>query len=263
MVKGDFMNIDLGLNIFEKALSLIKTLFWKNKNIVYIDSNVKNLNIEEIRPLIKPSDSKIINCQSKKSSSLRDLNRHFLKMRINLFQILRNIRDSSNIIYCGFCSSMFSVFDGYQVGNNIQFHLIDFRSEYYLIDSNALYLKKEDFIIDDSKEEINIVVSSSYSISESKIKNVPTYSFDILEPQKIDCDYLKKVYSFIKNILDSCGGLNIKKVNIYIAAKQSVNFVVGTAIQNYHPRIFIYEYRDNRFKYCMDLFKNKIMEIED
>ena len=74
-------------------------------------------------------------------------------------------------------------------------------------------------------------------------------------------DYFVKNNSFTKNILDSCSNSEIEKVNLYIAAKQSVNFIVGTAIQSFHPKIFVYEYRDNRFKYCMDLFNSKIMEV--
>lgn len=254
------MNINLGLNIIERLWALLKAFFWKNKNIVYIDSNIKNFNIEEGRFLIKPTDSKIINCQSKKSSSLKDLKIHFLKIRINLLQIIRNLRDSSKIIYCGFCSSMFSIYDGFRIGNNARFKLIDFNNEYYLIDVNILQ-NKNITKIDDTKKEINIVISSSYTISKSKIKNVPTYFFDESEPKRINCDYLNKVYSFTKNILDSCSNSEIEKVNLYIAAKQSVNFIVGTAIQSFHPKIFVYEYRDNRFKYCMDLFNSKIMEV--
>lgn len=136
------MNINLDLNIIERLWALLKAFFWKNKNVVYIDSNVKNFNIEEGRFLIKPTDSKIINCQSKKSSSLKDLEIHFLKMRINLLQIIRNLRDSSKIIYCGFCSSMFSIYDGFRIGNNARFKLIDFNNEYYLIDVNILHNKK-------------------------------------------------------------------------------------------------------------------------
>lgn len=253
------MNISLGLNIIGRLWASLKAIFRKNKNVVYIDSNVKNFNIEEGKALISPTDSKIINCQSKKSSSLKDLKMHFLKIRINLLQIMRNLNDSSNITYCGFCSSMFSVYDGFQIGNNIRVKLIDFNSKYYLIDVNISY-DKNIIQIDDSKKEINIVISSSYAISKSKIKNVPTYFFDVQEPRKINRDYLNKIYSFTKNILDSCGNTDVKKVNLYIAAKQSVNFIVGTAIQSFHPKIFVYEYRDNRFKYCIDLFNSKIME---
>ena len=253
------MEIKLGLTIIQKICAIFKSLFWKNKNVIYVNSNVKIFNIEESKYLVKPSDVKIINCQSKKSSSLKDLKRHFLIMRINLFQILRNLRESSKITYCGFCSTMFSIYDGYQIGNTTNFQLIDFNKNYYLINDNIEYSSKK-MSLDDSKKEINIVISSSYDISNLKIKDFPSYRFDIKEPNLLNGFYLSNIYFFVKSILDSCGDYNIKKVNLYVAAKQSVNFVVGLAIQNYHPQIYVYEYRENKFKYCMDLFNNKIIE---
>lgn len=253
------MSVELGLNIFQKLWVIIKSFFWKNTDIMYINSNVKIFNIKDAKYLVRSSNVKIINCQSKKSITLNDLRKHFLKSRLNLFQILRNLQESSLITYCGFCSSMFGVYDGFKIGNTFKFQLIDYNNKYYSINENLKY--KDHFIsIDDSKKEINIIISSSYDISKNKVQSVPTYSFDKKGPNKLNSTYLNEIYSFVRSILDSCCSTDVRKVNLYIAGKQSVNFIVGLAIQTYHPQVFVHEYRDNRFKFYMDLFNGKIME---
>ena len=60
------MNVSSWISFIVKICGFFKSILWKNKNIVYINGNVKNLNVEEIRKLIVPSDSKYINCQSNK-----------------------------------------------------------------------------------------------------------------------------------------------------------------------------------------------------
>lgn len=200
------MDISTFLTLTEKVLGFFKSFFWKNKNIVYINSNVKNLNIESIRKLISPSNSKYINCQSEKRNSLKGYKRHFRKQKINLFQIIRNVRDASKITYCGFSSQMFSVFDGYVLGdtNNYDFIEIKNNNTYYLISEKRKNIQDK-ILLGDVKEEINLVIETSYQIDESKCLNNPTIKLDMQEPSKITNDYLNKVYSSVKNVLDACG----------------------------------------------------------
>ena len=123
------------ISSFLKMIGFIKSLFWKNKNVVYINGNVKVLNVEKIRHLISPTDSKYINCQSKKSNKLFSYKWHFFKQKINLIQIVRNCMDSSKLTYCGFSSQMFSVFDGYILGDTLNYNFIELKAnnQYYLI----------------------------------------------------------------------------------------------------------------------------------
>lgn len=254
------MSKRLALTIIQKLPGLIRSIFWKNKYIVYINSNVKNLNVEEIIPLITPSNSKYINCQSKKLNEVESLRKHYRKARINLYQILKNSRDSSKITYCGFASQMFSIYDGYILGDTLKTEFVDYNGKFYKIHSNIKHVSKS-IDIDDSGEEIDIIISTSYDIDLSKCVDAPKYVFDEKAPNKITTQYLSKVYSFVKNVLDSCGKTKVKKVNLYITAKQSVSFIVGTAIQSYHPVVNVFEYRGNHFKYYLDLSKSEIIEV--
>ena len=105
--------MELKMKLLEKIFAFILSKFWKNKNFVYINSNKKNLNIESIKSLVKPSDSKILNCQTNKTASIHSLKSHFVKNKIYLYQIQKNIRDNYTFYYCGFPSQMFSIYDGY------------------------------------------------------------------------------------------------------------------------------------------------------
>lgn len=256
------MNVGSWISFIVKICGFIKSLHWKNKNIVYINGNVKNLNVEEIRKLIVPSDSKYINCQSNKNNSISSYKKHFLKQRIDLYQILRNCRDSSKITYCGFSSQMFSVFDGYVLGDTLNYNFIELKpnNEYYLFSEKKKFVK-QDVKIDDSTEEINLIIETSYKIDTNKVLNNPIIKFDEQEPAKLTNDYLNKIYSFVKSTLDECCHKNIKKVNIYLTAKQSVAFVIGSAIQSCHPHVSVFNYDNNEYKYYLDIQSGKIKEI--
>lgn len=255
------MNADLVLNVVELLFRFAKLIFWKNMNVVYINSNVKPTNKEDL-PKISPSNSKYVLCQSKKSSSVSSLRNHFCRMRVNLFQILKNVNNISNFTYGGFASQMFSIYDGYILGDTLKYNLLGYNGDYYFIPFKPTHCV-ERYNIDDSMREINLVLSTSYEIDISKCKKIPTLIFNEQAPNTLDSEYLNKVYSYVKNVLDSCGKSNVTRVNIYITAKQPVSFAVGVAIQNYHPAVSIYEYRNNHFKYYLDLSVAKIFEVTD
>lgn len=258
-LKNRGVNMELKIKLFEKIFAFILSMFWKNKNFVYINSNKKNLNIESIKPLVKPSDSKILNCQTNKTATIRSSKRHFAKSKIYLYQIQKNIRDNCIFYYCGFPSQMFSIYDGYILGNTQypKFLELGANEKFYSVDFKLKIKESETENIFDS-EEINLVIETSYMIDENKLKKYPTYYFKEKAPNKITGEYLNKVYNFTKSFLDKCNGYKINKVNLYITAKPSVSYVVGTAIQTYHPNINIYEFINNEFAYHLNLNKGRI-----
>ena len=65
--------------------------------------------------------------------------------------------------------------------------------------------------------------------------------------RRVTAKYLQDVYSFARNVFDTCLEQNVKRLNIYIAAKQPINFVVGTAIRSYHPTIYVYEFLEGKY----------------
>ena len=252
------------IKIIEKIFAFILSKFWKNKNFVYINANKKNLNIEDIKPLIKPTDSKILNCQSNKTISINSLRKHFIKSKMYLYQIQRNIRDNCSFYYCGFPSQMFSVYDGYILGNTKypKFLELGKSNKFYSIDYKPNNSETKIDNITES-EEINLVIESSYSIDNNKLKKYPTYYFNEKAPDKITNEYLNKVYNFTKTFLDKSNSHSIKRINLYITAKPSISYVIGTAIQAYHPSVSIYEFIDNKFLYYLNLNKGKIEKTND
>ena len=252
------------ISLIMKTWAFIKSIFWKNKHFVYINANKKNLNIETIKPLIQPSNSKILNCQTNKTVSIKSSKRHFLKNKIYLYQIQKNIRDNCSFYYCGFPSQMFSIYDGYILGNTHypKFLELGANGKFYFVDFK---FKGKDIKVEEltNTEEINLVIESSYVIDKNKLKNCPTYFFDEKVPMKITNEYLNKVYNFTKSFLDKCNNYNIKKVNLYITSKPSVSYIVGTAIQAYHPNIKIYEFINNKFAYYLNLNEGRIEEKND
>lgn len=129
--------------------------------------------------------------------------------------------------------------------------------KFYCVDFKLKIKESEIENILDS-EEINLVIESSYNIDESKLMKYPTYYFKEHVSDKITSDYLNKVYNFVKSFLDKCNEYKIKQVNLYITSRPSVSYVIGTAIQTYHPNINIYEFTNNEFICCLNLNKGRI-----
>ena len=187
-------NIGLVLNVFGKIWGAIKCFFWRNKNIVYVNANVKNANLEEIKYLIKPSDSKYVNCQSQRKTGLRALKWHFWKMRISLFQIQRNVVDLSKFTYCGFASQMFSVYDGFILGNTMKYNFVDFNGEYYPI-SSTIKSKIAEWDLKQPLDEVDLVISTSYEIDTRKCKGKAQYVINDKAPDVITDEYLEGIYA--------------------------------------------------------------------
>ena len=58
---------------------------------------------------------------------------------------------------------MFSVFDGYVLGDTLNYNFIELKpnNEYYLFSEKKKFVK-QDVKIDDSTEEINLIIETSY-----------------------------------------------------------------------------------------------------
>lgn len=188
-------------------------------------------------------------------------------MKVCITQVIRNSRNSTNITYCGFVSQMFSIFDGYSLGNTLNYGFVDYSDTYYKIDAKKRQLinQNKSKRNDENVSEINLIIETSYVINKKHLPKpkLPTFIFDKKAPKEITNDYLDLVYSYVKNVLDACGKTNIKRVNLFITAKQSVSFTVGTAIQKYHPEIYIYEFAENNYKYYLKLKEQRICKVKN
>ena len=50
-------------------------------------------------------------------------------------------------------------------------------------------------------------------------------------------EYLQKVYSTCYKLFNDLQVMGIKNIHLYIAARQCVSFVIGTAIDKRHPNL--------------------------
>lgn len=256
------MTLDAALFIFKKIWACITAIFWKNKSIVYLNSNKKVFNLEEAcrNKCINIKDSKVITLNKTLSTRYKTYQSHFRKMQYRLFQIKRNLKENLDFTYGGFASPMFAVFDGMQIGNTTKFDLVCYdnnTNSFYSIP----YSRKSsntpseiDCKEDLETDEINIVISSTYKVSPSKYNSsLRTFEFEDLTNNKIDNEYLQKVYQYVESVLVWSQTRNIRRINMYISAKQPVSFVIGTAIEERHPEVIVYEFVDNKYAYSLNL----------
>ena len=110
-----FMNFDV--SFIYKIWSFLKTILWKKENIIYINSNKKMQTKENIDEVIKTRKYKWVICESNIKLGYKFYNIHLIRMKKNLYDILRNSSDSNDLVYSGFVSPMFSVYDGYCIGD--------------------------------------------------------------------------------------------------------------------------------------------------
>ena len=90
------------------------------------------------------------------------------------------------------------------------------------------------------------------------INNHQTFVFDQKSGSKVNKEYLNQIYDFTKSILDEANECGVRNVNMYICAKQPISFVIGSAIQTYHPTTKIYEYSQGKYTGCINIQKGRL-----
>lgn len=245
------------ISVIYKIYSFYKTLFWKSENIIYINSNKKRQNKDNIDNVgIKTRKYKWLICESNTKLGYKFYKIHLLKMKHKLYDILRNSSESNQLIYSGFVSPMFSVYDGYCIGDTRSIIFVDMdsgTSEPYKIEYKKEFMKKELNIVNNNI--INIAFECSYDIN---CVNDIHYRFSEKSGNRVSAEYLKSIYSYTKNLLDLCLENGTKRINIFISAKQPISFVIGTAIQSYHPTVYIYEFQEAKYSTPLIIQKGKI-----
>ncbi len=252
----------IDLNIIGKIIAFFKRIFWKNNNVIYINSNKKVFDKENIDKNISTRKRKWISCQTISKSGIKYYKTHLFKMKLNLFNILRNCNDDVSIVYAGYVSPMFAAYDGYCLGDTRKYTFIDTlqkNSESYCINYTKNFSKKKVSILKNNTE-INIKICCTNVIDNKKCLNNLSFKY-IKMIDKVDSKILNEVYSFIRNILDACCNSNVLRINLYIAAKQPISFICGTAIQSYHPLVVVYEYDCNQYTKCLEIQNSKIVEV--
>ena len=73
-------------------------------------------------------------------------------------------------------------------------------------------------------------------------------------------EYLNRVYQECIELFDYLDFKNVKNIHLYVAARQSVAFTVGKAIQKHHPKVYCYEYKNGQYTWKIDIKEGKIIK---
>ena len=253
--------MEVNVSVLYKILSYFKTLLWKNNKIIYINSNKKIQCKDNIDSLTKTNDYQWVICQFsyKGKFNFNNYKIHFFKMRKHLYDISRNSKNFNELTYSGFVSPMFAVFDGYILGDNKKYCFIDCGSD----DSHPYKInysknnKKTKVSNKPSTDIVNVIFACSFDINNIDDQN-DKYIFSAKSGDKVSKKYLQDVFNFAKNVFDICR--NVKRINLFVAAKQPVSFIIGTAIQSYHPLIYAYELINGEYKFSLCIQTGKLEE---
>lgn len=206
-----------------KVFAWLSSLLWKNKNIIYLNSNKKTCNIDEIcrNKLVDAHDAKIINIEKYGTTHFKQYKAHFRRMQYHLYQIKRNLSSNRYFVYGGFVSPMFAVFDGAQIGNNVKTDFICYdnnANEYYLVNYHRSS-SNSPCGVDLSGyvgEVINIIISSTYKVVPCKCDpTIKTFEFEERLEGRVTNEYLQRVYAFVESILVGTQTSSIRKINMY------------------------------------------------
>lgn len=194
--------MDIDISILYKAWSFVKTLFWRNNKIIYINSNKKIQSFGSIDSLTKTKGYHRINCQSRFKSNfkLRNYKLHLFRMKRHLYDISRNSDEADCITYSGFVSTMFAAFDGYCLGDNKNYCFIDCNSG-NSVSYKINYSKKltETPVLDKpTTKSVNVLFCCGHTINNVNL-NGTTYHFIRPQINKITQSYLRDVFTFSKN----------------------------------------------------------------
>ena len=253
------MNVDVSL--IYKIFSAVKTIFWRNDKIIYINSNKKIQSKESIDSLTGTKNYRWINCQShfKGGFGLKRYKYHLLRMKRHLYDISRNLDETNCLTYSGFVSPMFAAYDGFCLGDNINCSFIDCdsgNSTAYKINYSKNLQETPD-LEKPRTTSVNVLFCCGHEINNVE-DNISTYRFSRPRVNKITQSYLHDVFAFSKAVFDLCKNSGVERINLYIAAKQPISFIIGTAIQTYHPKVFAYELVGNKYKYVLCIQTGKL-----
>ena len=256
------MNVDVSL--IYQIFSAVKTIFWRNDKIIYINSNKKIQSKESIDSLTGTKNYHWINCQShfKGGFKLKNYKYHLLRMKKHLYDISRNLEVTHHLTYSGFVSPMFAAYDGFCVGDNVNCTFIDcdsgnstaYKINYFKNLQETPALEKP------GAKSVNVLFCCGHEINIPNT-NLPTYCFSRKFVKRLTQSYLHEVYTYAHAVFDLCKDSDVKRINLYIAAKQPISFVIGTAIQALHPKIFVYEMVGNEYKYAMCIQTGKLEAV--
>lgn len=254
------------LSCLIKFIQILKALFWKNSNIIYINSNKKIFDQSILDKLSgRQKYKKIINESNVNKIGYASKEYHFQKMKIQLYQITRNLRYKPEIVYAGYVSTPFAIYDGYCLGDNHNYTFFDttkdVQKSYRINFAKKRYTTTNNFDLKNNLEEVNLLISSSYTINYSHIDSEEIYEYKNIIGDKLNDEDLNDVFYYVSDFLDECRNKNVNRVNLFCSSRQPIAFVVGSAIQKHHPEVYAFEYEGGKYTWSVNIQKGKLIKV--
>lgn len=248
-----------GIGVAKIIINLIKAHFWKNNDLIYIHSNNKFFEQDKISTA-KRNTKWIVH------ESINKIGPRFIKIflnrsKANLYQISRNLNFKPYITYAGYASVPYAVFDGYCIGDNHNFTFLDSTKN-----SSAIYKVEfsktrgnnfNSFAIPDGVLEVDLLISCSFPIDKALAKTKHVYELSDMSGNKVTSEYLSKVFYWVSDFLDECRNKGVCEVHLLCSSRQSVSFIVGTAIQRHHPLVTAYEFERGKYTWGLQIQNGK------
>lgn len=253
----------LSCNVIGTYLNYIKKY---DKDIIYINVNKKFLGEDERaleREIGKGGKHRVkIQTTNDKHMKLHLLRMKYVWKRINWSQ-----KYSKTLYYTGCVSVPFSVFDGYMASDRSTVSFLEndkLNNKRYLLTTNFELVSSEmNYDVEESAEDINVFVygySKEPCLDKLPCRKSVVLDFKLKQNEVVTNEYLNKVYGECIELFDYLDSKNVKNIHLYVAARQSVAFTVGQAIQKHHPKVYCYEYENGSYTWKIDIKEGKIIK---
>lgn len=239
-----------------------------DKDIIYINCNKKYVDKRDVEKLIGLEGKKYVYIKTSCELSSKRKKRHFNLMKFYLILIQKSKKYNKQIYYSGFSSVPFTVYDGYCFNDNTNITFLENNKdtqEKYLINRSFFESECMSFNIDSigSINDVNVVINSSFNVNSELLPKRDTINVDLkMSEEKITNEYLQRVYSTCCKLFNDLQEKDVKNIHLYVAARQSVSFVIGTAIDKRHPNVICYEFEKNKYTWSVDIINGKVKENE-
>lgn len=199
-------------------------------------------------------------------------NRQLSAMKKILNRIHRSKADSLEIWYAGFVSVPLAVYDGYSISDTSSVMFVEhskITDEMYVVQPltrHTQYIFSGERQIEDGHQEVNLIIASSYKINYedvSKKRGQPIYAIIDSEFEKnnktLSLDYLLEIRNQFTVFLNECRDRGVKSVHVFASCRQSVAFTLGQSIQVHHPEVYVYEYVNGQYTWCLKIKEGTII----
>ncbi|MCH5171568.1 MAG: SAVED domain-containing protein [Erysipelotrichales bacterium] len=235
-----------------------------DKNIIYVNCNKKFLG-EDMRTFEKE-----IGLQNSNVIQLYTLNDKYYKLHLKKMKYIwkrfnKSKKYSKTLYYTGCVSVPLAIYDGYMASNKANIVFLENNkntNKKYIVKSSKKHIDYDiNYEIENSLEDINVVINSSYDISTDKLPKRNSIFLNVrMKNEVISKEYLDFVYEECLKLFDYLDYKNVKNIHLYVAARQSIAFTIGSSIQKHHPNVYCYEYENGNYTWKINIKEGRIQK---